>query len=278
MGCVGGVVAATLFAVGSLLCVADARSDELANPYPDLITVHSPASELDVRPAEVGNLHHLNRYMLFAGFDLWRNGGFAHGGMLWSPGGIEREGFTLKLLVAGGVYRYHVTRQLTSGRTPAFIRQEIVGAQDLVSVMAGWRVKFNGLEATIYLGPDLQYHVLVPDDLNNSMRGINMGLRGGIDVWYQPWSQFMLNAGVSASTIGNNYWGRAAAGWYLAGIAWVGPEVLALGGGVYSQLRFGAHVTGLRFGGIDWSVGAGHVQDSDHRNGFYARFGIVGRL
>jgi hypothetical protein len=43
---------------------------------------------------------------LFSGADLWRDGRFMHGGLLWSPGGIDREGFTLEAMVSGGTYRY----------------------------------------------------------------------------------------------------------------------------------------------------------------------------
>jgi hypothetical protein len=40
--------------------------------------------------------------LLFAGTDIWRDGAFLYGGTLWSPAGLDREGFTLKLLLAGG--------------------------------------------------------------------------------------------------------------------------------------------------------------------------------
>ncbi|MEA2928880.1 MAG: hypothetical protein QOG38_1308, partial [Hyphomicrobiales bacterium] len=45
-------------------------------------------------------------FLLHGGFDLWRNGGFGHGGLLWSPDGLNKEGFTFKLLLGGGTYRY----------------------------------------------------------------------------------------------------------------------------------------------------------------------------
>jgi hypothetical protein len=196
---------------------------------------------------------------------------------MWSPDGIERPGFTLKLLLAGGLYRYHTTRFQLVGRQQIFTRLDIVGRQELVSVMAGWRFKRDALDVTLFAGPDLQAHLLTPDDPGNRMRGIQMGVRVGADVWYQPTSQTMVNIGVSASTIGNNYWSRLAFGWYLAGLAWVGPEVQALGGEPYRQFRLGAHVTALRFGGLEWTLSVGHVRDSDDRDGLYARFAMMGR-
>lgn len=33
-------------------------------------------------------------FLIFSGTDLWRYGGFAYGGLLWSPGGIDANGFT----------------------------------------------------------------------------------------------------------------------------------------------------------------------------------------
>jgi hypothetical protein len=33
-------------------------------------------------------------FLLFAGTDLWRDGAFANGGLLWSPAGLDQGGFT----------------------------------------------------------------------------------------------------------------------------------------------------------------------------------------
>ena len=41
------------------------------------------------------------QFLLFSGADLWRDGRFMHGGLLWSPGGLDREGFTLQLMAFG---------------------------------------------------------------------------------------------------------------------------------------------------------------------------------
>ncbi len=31
------------------------------------------------------------QYLLFTGSDLWRNGAFTYGGLLWSPGGLDQK-------------------------------------------------------------------------------------------------------------------------------------------------------------------------------------------
>ena len=47
------------------------------------------------------------RIMLFSGRDIWRNGAFAYGGLIVAPSGLDRDGLLLKVLLSGGLYRYH---------------------------------------------------------------------------------------------------------------------------------------------------------------------------
>jgi hypothetical protein len=206
-----------------------------------------------------------DRYLLFGGGDFWRNGGFLHGGVLVSPSGLAHEGFTFKLLFGGGVYRYQ------SGST------EFTGQTALAAAMPGWRFKFDRLEITAVAGLDVQTHHLTPDDPSNRVRGTRAGLRAGADLWYQPSDAMMLAGGVSASTIGPNYWSRIATGWRLFDRAWVGPEAMALGGSNYQQARLGVHATAFKTEALEWSAGFGYVRDSDHRAGVYGRIGVLTR-
>jgi Cellulose biosynthesis protein BcsS len=237
----GGVAAACFVAV-SMLCGLDCAFAETAADGADS-----------------------DHYLLFGGSDLWRSGGFLHGGVLASPGGLLHEGFTFKLLFGGGVYRYQ------TGGT------EIRGETALAAAMPGWRFKYDRLEITAVAGLDVQAHHLTPDDPGNKMRGTHAGLRVGADLWYQPNDAMMVAAAVSASTIGPNYWTRVATGWRLLDWAWVGPEALALGGSNYQQVRLGVHATAFKTGQIEWSTGFGYVHDSDHHAGLYGRIGLLTR-
>lgn len=244
---VGGVVAACLSAAAGLLFAAPAPADELL-----------PAVEL--LPEK-----HIDRFLLFSGFDLWRTGGSAYGGLLWSPKGLVREGFTLKLLTAAGLYRYQANLTPTDG------------AYVLTSAMPGWRFMGDRLELTIFLGPDFQYHQFSPDDLHNRVRGPNWGARLGGDLWYQPSDHLMATGSLSVSTIGPNFWSRAAVGWRLFDSVWIGPEAMALGGNTYQQFRAGIHATALRTGAFEWSAGVGYAHDSDDRDGAYVHLDILTR-
>jgi hypothetical protein len=204
-------------------------------------------------------------FLLHGGFDLWRNGGFGHGGLLWSPDGLRQDGFTLKVLLGAGTYRY------SSGGT------EITGRQYVASAMPGWRFKDGAIELTVFGGLDLQQHQLSPHDPGNGLRGFHAGARGGFDLWFEPMpGALMVTTSISASTIGKNIWWRGAAG-IRAFDFWIGPESVWCGDETYRQLRFGAHLTGLRTDMAEWSVGVGWATASDNRSGVYGRLGMMVR-
>jgi hypothetical protein len=60
------------------------------------------------------------RLLYFSGFDLWREGASSYGGVLWAPGGLNNDGFTLKLLLravqpADTAIRSQSSRQMAIG-------------------------------------------------------------------------------------------------------------------------------------------------------------------
>lgn len=207
----------------------------------------------------------LARFLLFSGFDLWRHGGFLHGGLVYAPRGLDNEGPVLKVLIGGGQYQY------LSGATT------ITGKQVLLSAMPGWRFKRETLEVTLYAGFDLQNHQLSPFDPGNSLSGTRAGARAGFDLWWEPRPAMMIAASVSASTIGTSYWARGAAGWWTFDRVWLGPEIVALGDDAYRQFRFGLHMTGLKTASFEWAAGAGYARDNDNRAGAYVRLGLITR-
>jgi hypothetical protein len=205
------------------------------------------------------------RFLFFSGVDLWSNGGFGHGGLLWSPAGLDHEGFTLKTLLGAGTYKYH------TGAT------EVTGMQFLGAVMPGWRFKRDAFEVTAFVGLDVQNHRLRPDDAGNQLRGTHAGLRGGFDLWWEPSKTTMAAASVSLSTVGSSYWTRGAYGWRVFDLIYLGPEAQALGNTTYHQYRLGLHATAFKTGQFEWSAGAGFASDSDHRSGAYGRIGMLAR-
>jgi hypothetical protein len=207
----------------------------------------------------------LTRFLLFSGFDLWRHGGFLHGGVLYAPRGLAQEGPVIKLLVGGGQYQY------LSGTTT------VTGRQWLLSALPGWRFKRDKFELTVYGGLDLQNHRFSPNDTGNALAGTHAGLRAGFDLWWEPRPAMMVAASASASTIGTSYWARGAVGWWTFDRVWLGPEVVALGDDNYRQFRIGVHLTGLRTATFEWAAAAGFARDNDNRSGPYVRVGLIAR-
>jgi Cellulose biosynthesis protein BcsS len=208
------------------------------------------------------------RIILFSGRDIWRDGAFAYGGLIFGPDGFERDGLLLKVLLSGGLYRY------SAG---SFGGETVVGAEWLIQALPGWRIRRGPVEARIFFGPEYQIHRLWPDDPKNRLRGRTLGLRFAGDLWAEPTVETMAAADASLSSDGSSYSARAAFGWRVLNEFYVGPETQAYGGDSYSQVRFGAHVTSMKTGITEWSAGGGWAITSGGRSGPYLRLNVVTR-
>ena len=251
----GGIAAASLAASLILLAASLAAAED---------QVAAPGAAREPGPTGAGASA---KFLLFSGTDFWRDGAFLYGGLVWSPAGLDRDGFTLKGLIGGGTYRYN------SGA----LSTEVDGREYMGSVMAGWRFKVDRLEATVLVGPDFQDHKLTPDDPGGRLRGSYFGGRAGLDVWYEPTPTLMAAVNTSVSTIASEYAARGAFGFRVLDRLYVGPEAETLGCVGYRVFRFGAHATGLKFGSFEWSAGGGWADDSDRRAGAYGHIGVLAR-
>jgi hypothetical protein len=204
----------------------------------------------------------------FSGSDVWRQGAFGYGGALWAPGGLDGDGFVVKLFATRGYYAY---RSGTLGNAT------VSGIMYAASVMPGMRFSVNGVFVTVYAGLDYQVHALTPVDPTNETIGSHAGARFAADLWYEP-SKFTMTAfSATLSTIGGAYAVRAAFGWRLWESVYVGPEALAYGQRDYRQVRIGAHITGLKFLRLEWQAGVGYALDDDGNAGAYVRLGVSDR-
>lgn len=209
------------------------------------------------------------RFLLFSTTDLWRQGGFAHGGLLWAPTGLDRDGPVLKLMFVGGFYRYI---------SSALGNIEVHGMEIGGAILPGWRFVRDNFTITVFLGYDFQRHRLTPDDPSAGLRGSYVGARTGFELWYQPTATTMVAADASYSTVGPSYNVRLAAGLRAFDAFYLGPEVQAFGAdNNYHQFRAGLHLTGLRTGAFEWSAGVGWATDTDDHSGAYGKLGVFTR-
>jgi len=154
----------------------------------------------------------------------------------------------------------------------------VIGGEEEVQFMPGWRFKRDRLEVKVFAGIDVKYDVTVPYDPSNRLNGRSFGARGAVNVWYEPTPSSMLAADASLSTIITSYSVRIAYGWRLIDSFYVGPEAQVFSCIGFTQGRIGLHATGLKiFDDWEWSVAAGFAEDSEARSGAYVRLGVLTR-
>jgi len=209
--------------------------------------------------------------IIFSGRDIWRNGAFAHGGLLIAPGGFEQDGLMLKILLSAGAYRYYAQN----------LGREVIGIEAKAHLMPGWRIKRGDAEFKFFFGPEYQRHYLWPADPDNRLRGASFGLRFSAELWYEPTRRTLIAGDVSLSSIATSHSARLAFGWLtfteIIEAFYVGPEVQYFGSDGYRQMRFGAHVTSMKTDDVEWSAGIGWSAASDGRTSPYLRIGLMKR-
>jgi hypothetical protein len=205
-------------------------------------------------------------WMIFSGGDLWRQGGFLHGGIVYAPRGLDNDGPLFKLLLAGGQYTY------VSG---ALGNADVTGRELTAQFLPGWRFKSGVVEIKLYAGLNLQDHRLSPDDPSSALRGTDVGARAAFELWAEPTANMMIAADGSISTIEKSYSIRGAAGLRVFDLFYTGPEIAAFATGDYQQRRIGLHVTSFRFDRWEWSAGTGWAFDTDDHDGPYIRLGVL---
>jgi hypothetical protein len=206
-------------------------------------------------------------FLLFTGTDIWRYGGFLYGGFLWSPKGLDSDGFTFKMLLDGGAYSY------VSGA----LQQTVDGTKLSAAALPGWRFTRGGLNVAVFAGPMVQDYRLTPNDPGSHLHGLYAGGETAVDIWYQPNAMTMAAFNGAIATIGPTGYARGAIGVRVLSAAFVGPEIEEIWCADFEELEFGAHLTGLRFNSVEWSMASGFALTSDQRSGPYLRLGVNAR-
>lgn len=143
------------------------------------------------------------------------------------------------------------------------------GKQEDGSFLVGyeWVGKSTSIDA--YVGADVANNSLTPFDPSNSVSGVKAGFKAAVDFYTNPTSFTMASGNASYSTADNGYYGRFKVGLSIAGGVFAGPEALFLGDDHFKQYRLGLHLSGLRFGALQFGVSGGLVVDKSQGNGAY---------
>lgn len=209
----------------------------------------------------------LPTFLFSAGSDLWRDGSFLYGGALWAPAGLDRDGFALKTLLSGGRYSYEAGDLATT----------VDGTLMSAAALPGWRFNRDGISVSVFAGAVLQNYRLKPYDPGSRLHGFYSGGEITTELWSQPTAHSMAAASATFASIGPSGAVRAGTGIRVFDAGFAGPEAAATWCGNFRQLQFGLHLTAFRFGGLEWSGGAGWSTTSDRRDGPYLRLGVSAR-
>src|SRR5579862_1040081 len=141
------------------------------------------------------------------------------------------------------------------------------------AVLPGWRFAGNGFVVSVFAGAVVQDYRLSPFDPGARLQGLHVGGEFAADVWYQPTAYGMISVNGTFASVGPTGSLRVAFGSRLFDRMFVGPETEEIWCGNFEEYQFGAHVTALRTGVVEWSAGSGWAFTTDHRNGPYFRLG-----
>ncbi len=146
---------------------------------------------------------------------------------------------------------------------------EVKGTEASGSLMAGYEWVSTNATFAIFLGGEFQNRRLDKNDPSNSVIGNKGGMKASVDFHVTPTSYTMVAGTISYSTNNNAYYSRFKAGMKISENMYLGPELLFLGDNFYGQWRAGAHLTGAKFGALQFGVSGGYVNDRRAGSGVY---------
>ena len=149
------------------------------------------------------------------------------------------------------------------------VATRVTGYQQEGSLLAGYEWIWRDAALAGFIGFNVRSNQLSVPDPGNPVVGTGVGLKVAANFYATPTDRTMVAAYGSYSTKFNAYYSRFRVGYMVADGAYIGPEVLFLGDDFFRQYRIGAHLTGISFGPVRMSVGAGYVNDRVQKSGYY---------
>ncbi|MFE1600451.1 cellulose biosynthesis protein BcsS [Methylobacterium sp. ID0610] len=145
----------------------------------------------------------------------------------------------------------------------------VTGYQEEGAVLGGYEWVWQDAALAGFIGFNVRNNDLSAPDPSNPVVGTGVGLKVAANFYATPTDRTMVSAYGSYSTKFNAYYSRFRVGYMVADGAYIGPEALFLGDDFFRQYRIGAHLTGIAFGPVRVSLGAGYVNDRVQKSGYY---------
>lgn len=171
----------------------------------------------------------------------------------------DRTGWRLRASGIVGAYSYQ-------SDTVGWVRGNLAGG----ALMMGYEWMFRRGSVAVYGGADVVRNNISPDDPKNQAKGVAVGFKLASDFYVNPTPATLVAGVFSYSTNFNSYYSRLKFGLNaFGGRIYVGPEVGALGDNFFQQWRVGGHVTGMRYGVMQFGAALGFLNDRVRGAGLY---------
>ncbi len=233
-------------------------------PAPELPQTNENQESVSEQPAPA------KKKMFFAGSDVSSKGSFSTIAGVIAPLPIADSdignGWVARMVGFAGRYEYK------SG-TNTIQARGVSGGLALGYVESGEKGWWGA-----YMGPNMSYNKLSPDDVSNKSRGRQWALDTQIGGERSLTKDFKLNGSISYQFFNNNnFWSRVRPLMRLEDNIFIGPEFVYQGDNSYRAGQIGAVVTGFDLGhDIQLGLKAGMQKTKDESAGAYVGFEIGG--
>jgi hypothetical protein len=216
----------------------------------------SPAAARDenlfIRPED-------QRTVLFGSLDAGRSVFMSGGAKQSLVGSLDRSGFMALEVTGFGLTQ---ERLRTDGGDLPVLR-----FTHQTAVTPGYQWNLGALHLGAYAGPELHQEQVTYGGRALRFSKPRLGIRGQVDLWAHPSADTLVTGTLISGSTRASLWGRASAGLRVTDGLFAGPEVTFYVTPTYSEVRWGAHVTGLRLWILTFRASAGWMQDDAHRRG-----------
>src|SRR3954447_26619030 len=213
-------------------------------------------------PAELGGSDNGARISFDSSLDVTsRKSASATGSLTVSPyGTLDANAVMFRVEGTIGKYRY-----ANGDPPPAFVNGRSIDA----SALLGLQVVHENLTAAVFLGWNSQSNKIFITDPENPTSGTKTGLKGVIELAYNPSDHTLVQGSFGLSRANHAYRVDLKSGYQLIPNLYVGPQVVFQGDDYFRQWKFGAYASGLKVGSVELGVAAGFLHDAKQGNGAY---------
>ncbi len=209
----------------------------------------------------------------FAGVDASDSMLFSYGGFTLAPGGLDRDGWRVRVYAGAGHYTFKSSVALMGGVVEFDQRADVLQAEALM----GWQVSQGRMTAKLFAGIAYEDQAISPTSPEDMLAGENVGAKVALETWFDLSPRAWVSADASYATTFESYSGAVKLGLRPLAALSLGPELAAFGRSDFDGHRFGAFAR-WHCGGCDVTVAGGVSGDYEDETGAYGTLSLYRRF